>query len=123
VRHEELEHHGFHQTVEKYGTLSVYGSDAHAVQDLARAHPELALRLDDALRTLGRGGMVGAARDGTDRRGRPGAPPPRAVPERAAAVRMAPTAARLLAGELGHDERWQKDQVRAFTELAKQYIA
>ncbi len=36
-----------------------------------------------------------------------------------AAVRMAPRAAELMAGELGYDLEWQTQQVAAFTELAR----
>jgi glycerol-3-phosphate dehydrogenase len=40
-----------------------------------------------------------------------------------AAIAMAPEAAKLLAAELGHDERWQAEQVAEFTALAQNYLA
>ena len=39
-----------------------------------------------------------------------------------AAMRMAPAAAALLAGELHRDADWQRHQVRAFEELARGYL-
>ena len=39
----------------------------------------------------------------------------------AAAARMAPAAARLMARELGRDIRWAEEQVVAFRQLAAQY--
>jgi glycerol-3-phosphate dehydrogenase len=39
-----------------------------------------------------------------------------------AAAAIAPKVARLLAEELGRDEKWEKDQVASFTALAQQYI-
>jgi glycerol-3-phosphate dehydrogenase len=38
------------------------------------------------------------------------------------ATEIAPTAARLLADELGRDEMWIQQQIRSFLELAKGYI-
>ena len=35
---------------------------------------------------------------------------------------MAPATARLMAQELGRDERWQEDQVEEFTRLAEGYL-
>ena len=40
----------------------------------------------------------------------------------AAAAAMAPTAAAILAAELGHDASWEQHQVDAFTELAERYL-
>ena len=37
-------------------------------------------------------------------------------------IAMAPKAAALMAEELGRDEAWQQDQVRAYTELARGYL-
>jgi glycerol-3-phosphate dehydrogenase len=39
----------------------------------------------------------------------------------AAAIRMAPAVARLMARELGRDESWQRREVAAFEVLAQQY--
>jgi glycerol-3-phosphate dehydrogenase len=40
----------------------------------------------------------------------------------AAALKMAPLVAQVMANELNRDEHWQKDQVAQFTKLAKQYM-
>jgi hypothetical protein len=37
-------------------------------------------------------------------------------------VAMAPAAARLLAGELGRDERWARGQVEEFGRIARGYV-
>jgi glycerol-3-phosphate dehydrogenase len=39
-----------------------------------------------------------------------------------AAIRMAPAVARVMAGELGRDERWQAGQVAEFTSIAERYL-
>ena len=39
-----------------------------------------------------------------------------------AAVEMAPRIAAILAGELGHDDAWQRTQVAAFGAIAEAYI-
>jgi glycerol-3-phosphate dehydrogenase len=39
-----------------------------------------------------------------------------------ASIEMAPRVAELLAGELGRDEAWQREQVDAYTELARGYL-
>ena len=41
--------HGFHTNADRFGALSVYGSDAPAIQDLMRATPSLAAPLHAAL--------------------------------------------------------------------------
>ena len=41
--------HGFHQNARQFGSLSVYGSDAPAIQELMRADPALAAPLHPAL--------------------------------------------------------------------------
>ena len=40
-----------------------------------------------------------------------------------AAIAMAPEVAKLMASELGRDERWQKEQVAQFTAMAQSYLA
>jgi glycerol-3-phosphate dehydrogenase len=39
-----------------------------------------------------------------------------------AALAMAPAVVKLMAGELGRDERWQNDQVTQFTAMAQGYL-
>ena len=76
--------HGFHTNADRFGALSVYGSDAPAIQDLMRATPSLAAPLHPALPYTG-AEVVWAVRNemARTRRGRARAPDARAVPQRA----------------------------------------
>jgi glycerol-3-phosphate dehydrogenase len=119
----DLKIHGFHQSAEEFGALSVYGSDAPALQDLAREDASLAERLDPALPVIGaqvvwaaRTEMARSVEDVLARRCRV------LFLDAAAAVRMAPAVASVMARELGRDEEWQRGQVAAFTTLARQYM-
>jgi glycerol-3-phosphate dehydrogenase len=114
--------HGFHESAETFGGLQLYGSDAPAVQDLARRDPSLAEPLDPALPAIGaqvvwavRMEMARTVEDVLARRCRA------LFLNAAAAVRMAPAVASLMARELGRDEEWQRGQIAAFTALARQY--
>jgi glycerol-3-phosphate dehydrogenase len=115
--------HGFHAHAERFGALSVYGSEALAIQDLMRIDPSLAEPLDGAL-PYTRAEVVWGTRiemartleDVLARRCRA------LFLNAAAAVRMAPAVAELMARDLGRDESWQRDQVSAFTALARQYM-
>ena len=114
--------HGFHQPQERFGHLSVYGSDASAVQALGAIDPELARPLDDALPYTGsevawaaRVEMARGIEDVLARRTRA------LFLNARAAVRMAPAVAAIMAKELGKDEPWQRAQVEAFGRLAAQY--
>jgi glycerol-3-phosphate dehydrogenase len=102
--------------------LYVYGSDEPALQALMRQRPELAQPLLPGLE-FRRAEVVWAARyelartveDVLARRVR------LLFLDAAAAERAAPVVAALLAQELGRDEAWQRAQVAAFAELARQY--
>jgi glycerol-3-phosphate dehydrogenase len=114
--------HGAHAAADQFGPLSVYGSDAAAINELAAASPALADSLDDALPYTGaqvvwaaRHEMARSVEDVLSRRCRA------LFLNSAAAVRMAPAVASLLAAELGRDDAWQRREVVAFTELARHY--
>ena len=115
--------HGYHKHPEKFGDLAVYGAVAASIQRLARSDARLAERLDDRL-TLTAAQVVWAARhemartvdDVLARRTRS------LLLHARAALDLAPKVAALLAGELGHDEAWQQQQVADFTDLAKKYL-
>jgi len=103
--------------------LSVYGSDATLIQDLARSRPELSNKLhDDFPHTAAE--VVWAARhemartleDVLARRIRI------LFLNARVALQMAPAVARVMAEELGRDYKWQEDQMRLFTSLAHQYL-
>ncbi len=102
--------------------LLVYGADADAVRALAASDPALAEPLDPELPLI-RAQIVWAAReemartldDALARRTRA------LLLNAAAAERMAPATAALLAQELGKDHRWVEEQVATFLKLAAQY--
>jgi glycerol-3-phosphate dehydrogenase len=119
----KLRIHGFHESAEQFGALDFYGSDAPALQALARTEPSFAEPLDPALPTIIGAQVVWAVRvemartveDVLARRCRA------LFLDAAAAIRMAPAVARLMARELGRDVDWQREQVAAFTTLARHY--
>jgi glycerol-3-phosphate dehydrogenase len=114
--------HGYHPNAEQFGHLSVYGTDALAIQALVAAEPTLGQPLDSALPYVAaevvwaaREEMARTVEDVLSRRTRA------LLLNAGAALRMAPRVAELLAKELGHDSAWQAQQVAAFTELARGY--
>ncbi|MGH7785501.1 MAG: glycerol-3-phosphate dehydrogenase/oxidase [Candidatus Binatia bacterium] len=115
--------HGFHRHAEKFGALSVYGADAPAIEDLARADPSLAAPLHAALPYTGaevifatRVELARTVEDVLARR-------TRALFLNARAARaMAPRVAELMAGELGRDEAWRTAQLAEFEALAQGYL-
>jgi len=114
--------HGFHTNADRFGALSVYGSDALDIQELVRAAPSLGAPLHADLPYV-RAEVIWAARhemartveDVLARRTRA-----LFLNARAAAA-MAPEVARLMGGELGWDAARQEAEVAAFTALAAGY--
>ena len=114
--------HGFHQHAGKFGTLSFYGSDAAAIQDLMDGDQSLAQPLHPDLpytgaevRWAARNEMARTVDDVLSRRTRS------LFLNARAAVAMAPRVAELMAAELNFDESWQMKQVAEFAKLAKGY--
>ena len=120
---ETLQVHGWTREPIAAANLRAYGSDAAAIAAIMADDPALAAPLHPRL-PYQRGEIVWHARhemartveDVLSRRTRS------LLLDAAASVEAAPVAARLLAGELGRDEAWQAEQVRAYTELARGYI-
>jgi glycerol-3-phosphate dehydrogenase len=120
---QQLRIHGYHRYAEKFGELEAYGSDASAIQDLHRLHPELHDKIHPELPVTA-GQVVWAVRvemartvdDVLARRTRS------LLLNAAATIDAAPVVARLMAGELGKGEAWEKEQVVAFGEIAKRYL-
>ena len=103
--------------------MSVYGSDALLIQDLARAEPGLGAALHPALPCSGaevvwaaRFEMARTVEDVLARRTRA------LFLNARAAIAMAPRVADLLARELGRDQAWRDAQVEAFDEVARGYL-
>jgi glycerol-3-phosphate dehydrogenase len=101
----------------------VYGADAPAVQSLSEADPSLAEPLDPALPYTGaeaiwaaRHEMARTLEDVLARRTRA------LFLNAKAAIEMAPRVARLLARELERDSEWETEQVRSFSETARNYL-
>ncbi|AMY07953.1 Aerobic glycerol-3-phosphate dehydrogenase [Luteitalea pratensis] len=114
--------HGFHTNADRFGALSIYGSDALAIQELVRETPSLGTPLHADLPYTGaevvwatRHEMARTVEDVLARRTRA------LFLNARAAVAMAPDVARLMAGELGWDAAWQAAEVAAFAGLAKGY--
>jgi glycerol-3-phosphate dehydrogenase len=117
-----LKIHGAYKNAEEFGALSVYGTDAIAIEALIAHSPELGEPLDAALPCLAaevvwaaREEMARTVEDVLARRTRA------LFLNARAAVRMAPRTAELLARELGRDKLWQERQVAEFTEVARGY--
>jgi glycerol-3-phosphate dehydrogenase len=115
--------HGYHQHPAELGSLSVYGSDAGSILELARKNPELAKQLHPDLPYIA-AEVVWAAQnemsrtldDALARRTRA------LLLNARAAVAVAPAVATLLAAELGKDSAWEEKQVTSFRAMAAQYI-
>jgi glycerol-3-phosphate dehydrogenase len=115
--------HGFHEGTAHTDPLSVYGSDATPIREIARTDASLARPLDAELPYTGaqvvwaaREEMARTLEDVLARRCRA------LFLNARAAVRMAPAAASLLARELGRDAAWEQSQIDRFKTLAAGYM-
>jgi glycerol-3-phosphate dehydrogenase len=115
--------HGYHEHAQDFAELGFYGSDAVGIRELAAAAPELGRQLDPALPIQAaqvvwavRHEMARTVDDVLSRRTRA------LFLNARAALAMAPTVARLMAAELGRDERWQNGQVAQFTRMAQGFL-
>jgi glycerol-3-phosphate dehydrogenase len=114
--------HGFHSNAERFGALSVYGSDALEIQDLMRRTPSLAVPLHSELPYTGaevvwatRHEMARTVEDVLARRTRA------LFLNARAADAMAPDVARLMGAELGWDASRQALEAAVFRDLARGY--
>jgi glycerol-3-phosphate dehydrogenase len=114
--------HGFHSNAERFGELSVYGSDALGIQDLMRTHPSWSEPLHPQLPYVAaevvwatRHEMARTIEDVLARRTRA------LFLNARAAEAMAPAVARLMARELDWTESRITAEVAAFSTLAKGY--
>jgi glycerol-3-phosphate dehydrogenase len=120
---DQLRIHGFHTDAARFGELSEYGSDAVAIRAIIDHKPDLARRLHDSLPICGaqivwavREEMALTVDDVLARR-------TRALQLNArAAIDMAAEVARLMAGEIGKDEAWQREQVAEVERIAAGYV-
>jgi glycerol-3-phosphate dehydrogenase len=114
--------HGFHSNADRFGGLSMYGSDALEIQDLMRTTPSWAAPLHSQLPYTGaevvwaaRHEMARTVEDVLARRTRA------LFLNARAAEAMAPEVARLMGGELGWDRSRQAAEAASFSTLAKGY--
>jgi glycerol-3-phosphate dehydrogenase len=121
---QNLNIHGYHTNASTFGTLSFYGSDAPAIRKLVEATPSLGRPMDSQLAYIEaevvwavREEMARSVEDVLARRTRA------LFLNSAAALRMAPRVAAIMAKELGHDEKWEANQIEAFTQVAHGYRA
>jgi glycerol-3-phosphate dehydrogenase len=119
---ENLPLHGYSQNVDLEDHLYVYGSDAITIKEMIAEHPELGEKLHERL-DFTKAEVVWACReemaltldDMLSRRVRA------LFLDARAAIEMAPEVARIMAEEMGMDDKWRKQQIAEFTELAKGY--
>jgi len=119
----ELVIHGAMPGATENGPLAVYGSEAPRIQKLALERPELAGPLHPSLPIIG-AQVVWAAReemartldDVLARRTRA------LFLNSRAALEMAPVVVHLLAGELGQNAAWEKQQLEEFARIADSFL-
>ena len=121
---ERLNIHGHLPNAERYGALSVYGSDAAKVGGLMESDTALAAPLCVSLPYTGaeivwaaREEMARTVEDALARRTRA------LFLNARAAMEMAEPAARLMARELGRSKEWAAAQVAEFRDMARRYLA
>lgn len=114
--------HGAHPKAEQFGSLAHYGTDAPAIQALARQDPRLGERLHPRLPAIAaeviwacREEMARTVEDVLSRRTRS------LLFDAQAAAEAAPAVTRLMAAELGRDKEWEQLQNAAFQSLAAIY--
>jgi glycerol-3-phosphate dehydrogenase len=113
----ELNIHGHQTDSEQFGHLWVHGSDAPAVRALMRAdqmHPELPYTEAEVI-WAARFEMARTVEDVLARRTRA------LFLNAKAALAMAPKVADILSVELGRDDAWKMQQIRAFEGTARNY--
>jgi glycerol-3-phosphate dehydrogenase len=121
---ERLNAHGHLPNAERYGALSVYGSDAAGIRALMESDPALAVPLCTALPYTGaeivwaaREEMARTVEDALARRTRA------LFLNARAAMEMAQPAAELMAQELERPAEWVGAQVKEFRQMAQSYLA
>ncbi|HEX7859309.1 MAG TPA: glycerol-3-phosphate dehydrogenase/oxidase [Verrucomicrobiae bacterium] len=119
----ELQLHGAAETTNFQDPLHVYGTDLSEIQSLATTSPHLAAKLHDRLPNLtaeviwaARHEMARTVEDILARRTRA------LLLDARASIEAAPRVAELLSTELHRDADWIREQLRAYSELARAYL-
>lgn len=115
--------HGWLKHVDRKDPLHVYGSDEPFIRHLVEDKPELGERLHEDLPYIKaevvwavENEMARTVEDVLSRRTRA------LLLDAKASIECAPETARIMAEALGRDDAWADDQVRQYTELAKDYV-
>jgi glycerol-3-phosphate dehydrogenase len=119
----DLRIHGWLKNVDRQDPMFFYGSDSVAIRKMISREPELGEMLHDAL-PINKAQVVWAAQnemartveDFLSRRTRALLLNARASKE------MAPEVAKIMARELGKDEKWEKSQIETYQNLANDYL-
>lgn len=119
----DLRLHGATEDRLRNDSLDVYGTEAEAIRVLVMENPDLKRKLSERLPYLAaevvwaaRHEMARTVEDVLARRTRA------LLLDARASVDAAPQVAAVLRRELAHDEFWEKEQVRCYSELAQGYI-
>jgi glycerol-3-phosphate dehydrogenase len=120
---EDLRIHGWLKNVDRDDPLHYYGSDKGAIEELIEENPDLDEKLHERLPYIKaevvwavRNEMAITVEDVLSRRTRA------LLLDAKASIEMAPEVARLMAKEAGHDEAWQKEQIKEYKAIADEYI-
>ena len=120
---QDLNIHGYHRSARQFGDLAVYGSDAIGIQAIQDSDPAYGERLHARLTPTAaevvwavRHEMARTVEDFLSRRTRS------LLLDARASIEMAPRVAAVMASELGCDTDWQAAQVKAYTDLARNYL-
>ena len=106
-----------------HGRLHIYGDHIREIEELISAVPDLGIPISEEL-PYTRAELIWICRnemplnleDILARRTRA------LILNARASAAIAPDVAALMAKELGYDEKWQKEQVKSYNELVKNYI-
>ena len=120
---EKLHIHGYKQNVDFNNPLYFYGSDLKEINKLIKTNPELGNWISEDLH-INKAQVVWAVRneyarnveDVLSRRTRV------LLLDAKESIRMAPEVAKIIAKELNYDSRWEAEQIKSFTQLAKGYL-
>ena len=119
----DLRIHGYHLSAPPFGAYADYGEDALALKGLVEGRPDLGEVLDAEAPIVAaqvfwavRHEMALTVDDVLARRTR------LLSLNAKAAMRVAPVVARLMAGQLGKNEEWERTQVAGFTAIAERYL-
>jgi glycerol-3-phosphate dehydrogenase len=119
----DLQINGYHQHADQFGDLSIYGSDAPAVEELIqqdkmysrKLHPDFSSLAGEVIWSV-RNEMARTVDDFLSRRTRI------LLRNAKASIGIAPLVAELMAKELNKNKEWVAEQINTFNSIAKNYI-